>query len=152
VRDFIFGVDASQINEIVTTKHLELLIDPDDKYPFILVRHNKKPLPLFNILKQFRRCSHSSVSIPSLSFTFVTFHRAELLIACLVDNVEGFTSVSFASLKPVPEIITKATQKGCVWGFYEMSGTLVPLIDVAQVVTDQDITLYHEIRSSLSKL
>jgi len=44
VKDFTFGVDASQIKEIVTAKHLELLIDPDDKCPFILVEHNKRPL------------------------------------------------------------------------------------------------------------
>jgi len=30
-----------------------------------------------------------------------------------------------------------------------MSGTLVALIDFEQVFTEQDITLYHEIRRSL---
>jgi chemotaxis signal transduction protein len=148
VKDFIFGIDASQIKEIVTTKDLEFVIKPDDTSPFIVIWYNNNPLPVFNLMKQFHISGHPHAYVTPSPFMFVTFHRAELLIACSIDSVEGFTNVSFGSLKPVPEILIKAARTICVWGFYDMSGTLVPLIDFEQVVTDQDVALYKEVQHS----
>ena len=147
VRDLTFGVDASQIREIVTTKNLELLRELDDTCPFFLIRHRQQPLPLFLLVTQFRMPgSPLPLSVP---LTFVTFLREGILMACVIDRIEGFVSVSLTSLKLVPKIMMRSAQKGCVWGFYEMADTLIPLIDFEHIVTDQELTFYKTMLSAM---
>jgi chemotaxis signal transduction protein len=142
-----FGVDASQIREIVTTKNPELLREFDDTCPFLLIRHRQQPLPLFPFAQQLRM-PYAPLPL-SAPLTFVTFLRDGILMACVIDRVEGFISVSLASLKPVPKIMIRLVQKGCVWGFYDMANTLIPLIDLERIVTDQELALYKTMLSAL---
>ena len=143
VGDFIFGVDTNQIQEIVTIKNPKLVTEVDAKCPFWVLQYNNKPLPVFNLRQYF--CMHAPSSdtppIPSI-MTVVTFHRAKLTIACWVKTVENIISVSFRLLKPVPQIITKLAKKNCLWGFYEISGDLIPLIDLEHIVPDQVFNHY----------
>lgn len=149
VKNFVFGVDAGQIREIVTTETLELLVDPDEKYPFLVIRHREKPLPLFSVAKQLGIDHASFVDTLSSPVTFVTFDRTGFLMACLVGHVEKFASAPLASLKSVPDFMIRAARKACVWGFYDMMGTLIPLIDFQQIITDQDIAFYRKLQHSL---
>jgi chemotaxis signal transduction protein len=142
-----FGVDASQISEIVTTKNPELLLELDDTCPFLLIRHRQQPLPLFLLAKRFRM-PHTPLP-PSAPLTFVTFLRDGIPMAGVIDRVEGFVSVSLASLKPVPKIMMRSVQKGCLWGFYDMTDALIPLIDFERIVTDQELALCKAMLSAI---
>jgi chemotaxis signal transduction protein len=144
VKNFTFGVDASQIQELVQKRPVEFLIKNADDPSFVVVSYHKHPLPIFNLVAKWgiEKPPLASLSSP---LTFLTFYRHEWLLACAVDAIENFISLpSIRSLQPVPELIIQATPHICVWGFYEMTDKLVPLIDLERVVTDEDIIQYQE--------
>ncbi len=143
VSNFLFGVDTRQIQEIASLKPPELLTGPSENAPFIILRHHNQLIPVFHLYKKFHSTpSDSTTNNLSLMMTVVTFYRASYLMAYWVDTVETITTVSLRSLKAVPSIMTKAAQKISVWGFYEMSDRIIPLIDIRNIVTDQNVTEY----------
>lgn len=50
VSNFLFGVDTRQIQEIASLKNPELLTGLHESYPFIILRHHNKLMPVFHYI------------------------------------------------------------------------------------------------------
>ena len=147
---FIFCVEIRQIQEILTVKPSDFPGKPDPALPFWVLQYRQQPLPVFDLRRQF--ClSPLPVDVLQQSFPspLITFYAAGLLAACCVTSVEDIITISLGSLKSVPAFLTKIAYKNHVWGFYEISGTLLPLIDLDRVISSQDIALYMAFLSGL---
>lgn len=142
VREFVFGVDASQIQEIVTTKELNIVVPPEQHSPCLIVRHHQHLLPLFHLAQKFHPKEEGEIALV-FPLTFVTFWRADFLIGGIVDQVVKVTPVHVASMQPLPEIMRSMAKKKGVWGFHEISDTLISLIDLPEIITAQDIAFYQ---------
>ena len=146
VGKFLFGVDTNQIQEILSIKHPVLLTGIDENCPFIVLRHNRKPLPVFDLRQHFNLSEEPfKTRMFPPSITVVTCYRAGLLFACRVATVEDIFSVSFRSLRPVPPLLTNIAQKSCLWGFYDVSGMLVPLVDIEESIAIQHVESYKNL-------
>ena len=151
IEHFTFSVETRQIQEILTVKPSDVPGKTNPAWPFWMLQYRRHPLPVFDLRRQF--ClSPLSVDVLQQKFPspLITFYTAGLLVACCVTSVEDIITVSLRSLKSVPAFLTQIARKNHIWGFYEISGTLLPLIDLESVISPQDIDLYKAFLSELS--
>lgn len=150
INRFIFCVETKQIQEILTVKSSDFPGKPDPALPFWVLQYRQYPLPVFDLRRQF--ClSPLSADVLQQSFPspLITFYATGLLAACCVTSVEDILTVPLSSLKSVPAFLTKIAYKNHIWGFYETSDALLPLVDLECVVSSQDIALYMAFLSGL---
>ncbi len=141
LEQFVFGVDARQIQEIITISRTSLTYISDAP-PFPMIHVNTRQIPLLN-LKEYWGLPASFSDRPMLSpLTCIIFSYKDLLIAFQISTIEHVLPVSLRSLQPVPHILNNFARKMGLWGFYEFSGTLIPLIDLAQIASEQAIRPY----------
>ncbi|GAK57106.1 chemotaxis signal transduction protein [Candidatus Vecturithrix granuli] len=147
---FTFGVETNQIQEILTVKLSDFPGKTDPALPFRVLQYRQQSLPVFDLRRRF--ClTPLAVEVLQQDFpsSLITFYAAGLLAACSVTSVEDMITVSSHSLKSVPAVLTKIAYKNHVWGFYEISGNLLPLIDLERIISPQDIDLYTAFLSGL---
>lgn len=147
---FTFGVETSQIQEILTVKPSDFSEKTAPDLPFWVLQYRRPPLPVFDLRRRFclsPRCI--DVFQQDFSSPLVTFYAAGLLVACCITSVEDIITVSSHLLKPVPPVLTKTARENHIWGFCEISGDLLPLIDLEHVISPQDINLYTIFLSEL---
>lgn len=138
VNHFLFGIQADQITELVSAKHPEFLTSSEPHALFVIIRHHHQPLPVFDLTHKLHLDQPNDFqSFLSSPLTFITSVRANLSLGFVV-HVENFISVRIHSLKPLPKIIAAAAQQG-LWGVYETSDQLIPLIDLSAIISNQDI-------------
>ena len=135
---FTFGVDTNQIQEIFTVKSSALIGTIEPGSPFFVVQYHQHPLPVFDLRSRF--CLPSEPT-NVLQYPVVIFQTAHLLAACWVTAVEDIQPVSLRSLRPVPSLLTKIARQNHVWGFYDHSGILIPLLDLEHVISSDDLDL-----------
>ncbi len=153
LKDFVFGIDTRQIQEIVTLKNPEFLVEPDENSLCLLLHYHNAPLPLINLYHTFRLPISSETIISLFSgITFVSFHHSSGLMGCWVESMDNMVPISPHALKAVPPIMTRAAQQICLWGFYELSAPasqrLIPLVDLPRVVTEAHLT---DLRNALAQ-
>ncbi len=139
--DLLFGVDASQIQEILRLQHPSFAtIEADDANPLrILLYQQHTPIPIFDLRRYF--------DLPNSfadDFTGISFYSGDCLIACQVSAIQNIFPVSLRSLQPVPYILEQLARKISLWGFYEYSGEVIPLFDLGQIVPKRMLLQYRQ--------
>ncbi len=150
IDQFLFGVETTQIQEILTVQSSDFSEKTDPALPFELLQYRQSSIPVFDLRRRFclsPRCDtvlHQEFSAP-----LITFCSDGLLTACDVTSIEDIIPVSSRFLKSVPVILTGIACDIHVWGFYETPDALLPLVDLEHVISHQEIELYRKFLSGL---
>lgn len=134
-----FGVDARDIVEILALKSPHFLSQPEASRPFVLLSHNAQCLPIFHLLQMYSRVPGELAWELESPFTCIIFRNAGQTLGCVVDKVVDFVPVPLQRLNPVPRLLTRIFPGDCVWGFYDLTADLIPLLELRHIFTPQII-------------
>ncbi len=137
IAEFAFGVDVRQIQDIITLTAPQRLDLPASFLPHVSFwRYREHLLPVFDITAELGRSALPCDARPALA---VTCWRADCLIAVRISSIERMVAASLTALKALPVVLTPMTRKCGLWGFYATPETILPLIDLAQMIPARDL-------------
>lgn len=145
---FTFGIDTKQIQEIFMVNSSAIIGEAKHiEAPFFVVSYSHTPLPVFDLRPHLcLSCEPQN----TLQYPVITFQTTQILAACWVTAIEDIRPVSLRSLYPVPAILTNIARHNNIWGFYDSSDALLPLLDLEQVLSSEAIDFYVTFLSKLS--
>jgi chemotaxis signal transduction protein len=128
------GVDAGQVQEIFTFRAADVVHKPTPPQPFGLVRSQRRVLPTFWLQHQLQFLDSPEWPSQQSPYTCITFEGRHMLVGCVVEAVEQVLPVSLKRLKPAPGLLARVVRQQCVWGFYDLAGALIPLLDLERLI------------------
>ncbi|PIE32341.1 hypothetical protein CSA56_15840 [candidate division KSB3 bacterium] len=140
----LFGVDASQIQEILRIQRPAFLTMEADEDRFCILHHQRTQIPIFDLRHYFHLPPAFSHNIPPQIFTGITFYSGNRLIVCQVSGIKNIMSPSVRSLQAVPHILKQFARKMHLWGFYTYSDDIIPLFDLEYIVPENMLFRYRQ--------
>ena len=138
-----FGVEASQVQEIVTIPPQRIVRTLDQRCAVASIQPPQALLPIFDIAAYL--CAPQPPAAngnPPRSLLCVTFRWQQFLLACRVSSVENVLPVTCAALQPVPRVIAPFAAHSHIWGFYQRQDTFIPLLDLERYFPPRDLQEY----------